>query len=210
MKRNFSLWLGLLAFALLPALAQTPASTKSSGKIHGHLTNPAGAPQSGGTVTLMIVGTASGPGLTARTSEKASFTVDANGDYAGEVAAGIYDAVYRSPGVPADKVTDESEKIKVTAGQDLALDFDMSRKDYIDKLSPDERKQLEEIRKKNSEAMKANETIKTINADLKTSVQNIHDAENAHATALQLPRPTSMPRKLRSRPRSIPRSKLSC
>ena len=41
MKRNLSLWMGLLALALTPALAQTPAAT---GKIHGHVTNPAGTP----------------------------------------------------------------------------------------------------------------------------------------------------------------------
>ena len=44
MKRNLSLWLGVLAFALLPALAQQ-AHTGPMGKIHGHVTNPTGAPQ---------------------------------------------------------------------------------------------------------------------------------------------------------------------
>ena len=58
MKRTISLWLGLLAFALVPALAQQPAPTAPTtpavptGKVHGHVTNPTGASQTGGTVTL--------------------------------------------------------------------------------------------------------------------------------------------------------------
>ena len=60
MKRTIPLWMGLLAFALLPALAQTTPSTPAPkgpmGKIHGHITNPSGAPQSGGTVTLEGLG----------------------------------------------------------------------------------------------------------------------------------------------------------
>ena len=38
MKRTISLWLGLLAFALLPALAQEP-STATNGKIHNEMLN---------------------------------------------------------------------------------------------------------------------------------------------------------------------------
>ena len=47
MKRTISLWLGLLAFSLLPALAQTP--TAPTGKIHGHVTNPVGTVTTSGT-----------------------------------------------------------------------------------------------------------------------------------------------------------------
>ncbi|MGA3343890.1 MAG: hypothetical protein ABSC76_03380 [Terracidiphilus sp.] len=185
MKRTISLWLGLLAFALLPALAQTPAPTKAGSKIHGHVTNPTGAPQPGGTVSVLVVGAASGPGLSAKMSEKASFPVDANGDYSGEVNSGSYDLVYRSPGTPADKVTDKFENVKVFAGQDVVQDFDMTRKEYMDTLTVDQRKQLEDLKKKNSEAMKSNEVVKTLNADLKTSVQDLHDADAAHAAAVE-------------------------
>jgi tetratricopeptide (TPR) repeat protein len=184
MKRTISLWLGLLAFALLPALAQTPAPKGATGKIHGHVSNPTGAPQSGGVVTLVAVGIALGPGLSAKTTEKGSLTVDANGDYSGEVAPGNYDLIYRSPNTPANQVTDQAEGVKVFAGQDTVRDFDMSRKEYIDKLTPEERKQLEELRKKNSEAIKANEVIKNLNADLKTSIQDFKDADGAHEAAV--------------------------
>ena len=182
MKRTISLWLGLLAFALLPALAQTPAPT---GKIHGHVTNPTGAPQSGGTISLVAIGLASGPGLTAKTSDKGTVQVDANGDYTAEVSPGTYSVIYRSPGMSPDKVADKAENVKVLVGQDVVQDIDMSRKEYIDALPAEQKKQLEDLRKHNSEAMKANEVIKNFNNDLKTCTQDFKDADSARATASQ-------------------------
>jgi tetratricopeptide (TPR) repeat protein len=192
MKRNLSLWLGLpaaaglVAFALLPALAQMPALSAPSGKVHGHVTNPSGAPQAGGTVSFGSVDRAgSGPGIAATTSEKASFPVDANGDYSGELPPGSYTAVYRSPGMGADKQADHADNVRVVLGQDTQQDLDMSRKEYIDALPADQQKQLEDLRKHNSEAMKANEVIKGLNADLKVVTQDIKDADTAHAAAVQ-------------------------
>jgi tetratricopeptide (TPR) repeat protein len=192
MKRNHSLWLGLpaaaglLAFALSPALAQAPPSSAPMGKIHGHVTNPSGAPQAGGTVSL--VGTdriASGPGLSAMTSEKGTFPVDANGDYSGQASPGIYQAVYRSPGMTPDKQADHMDNVRIVVGQETVQDIDMSRKEYVDALPAEDKKQLEELRKHNSEAMKANEIIKSLNADLKIVTQDVKDADGAHAAALQ-------------------------
>lgn len=180
MKRTLMLSLGLLALALSPVLAHSQAT----GKIHGHITNPAGASQTGGTVTLVATTRlASGPGLSAQTAEKGVFTVDANGDYTGEAPAGTYDVVYRTADMPAGKTADQFSGVKITAGQDTLQDFDMSRKEYIEKLSPEQQKQAEELRKHNSEALKANEVIKGLNADLKTVTQDIKDADNARVAA---------------------------
>jgi tetratricopeptide (TPR) repeat protein len=185
MKRTISIWLGLLAVALLPALAQTPAAAPT-GKLHGHVTNPTGAPQSGGTVALILTTrAASGPGLAAQTTNKEVLTVDANGDYKGDVAPGPYTLIYRTPGMEQDKEADKLENVKVSPGEDIAADFDMSRKEYIDLLPPETKKQLEEMRKHNSEALKANALIKNLNADLKTVVQDIKDGDSARAAAAQ-------------------------
>jgi predicted Zn-dependent protease len=73
--------------------------------------------------------------------------------------------------------------VKIAAGDDVLQDVDMSRKEYVDKLPPDQQKQLEELRKHNSEAMKSNEIIRVLNADLKTVNADIHDADAAHAGA---------------------------
>ncbi|HLY41630.1 MAG TPA: hypothetical protein VKR52_10460 [Terracidiphilus sp.] len=177
MIRNLSLWLGLLAFALVPALAQTPAAAPATtGKIHGHITNPTGAPQTNGSVSLS---TDNGH------SSKYTFPVDANGDYTGEAAAGTYTLIYRQPDTPPDKMVDSIPNITVTAGQDTAADDDMSRQAYIDKLPDEEKKQLEDLRKKNTEAVKANEVIKNLNADLKVVAQDVKDADGARAAATQ-------------------------
>jgi len=152
MKRTFSLWLGLMAFALIPAFAQAPTDTNAApkgpvGKIHGHVTNPTGASQTGGTVTL--VGTtraASGPGLSAETAEKGSFPVDANGDYSGEAAPGTYTVVYRTAGMAPDKNADKFDNVKILVGQDTLQDFDMSRQAYVDALPADQKKQLEDLK----------------------------------------------------------------
>ncbi len=182
MKRTISLWLGLLAFAFLPALAQTPATTKPTGKIHGHVTNPTGAPQAGGTVSLQSSGLGGGGGAAAE--KQGAFTVDASGDYSGEAPAGNYSLLYRSAGVPEDKITDKFENIKIVVGQDLLQDIDMSRKEYIDALPPEQKKQLEELRKKNSEAIKVNEVIRGLNADLKAASQDFKDADGARDAAV--------------------------
>src|ERR1700678_1214360 len=111
MKRNLSLWMGLLAIGLLPALAQTPAPT--TGKIHGTVTNPSGAPQSVGSVSLSTDG--------GRTS-KYTFPVDANGGYKGDANPGTYPVVFRQPDTPPDKMVDSFDNVKIVAGQDVAQD----------------------------------------------------------------------------------------
>ena len=174
MKRTISLWLGLLAFAVLPALAQTPAPT--TGKIHGHVTNPSGATQSAGSVGLSTDG--------GHTS-KFTFPISPTGDYSGDAAPGTYMVIFRNVDTPPDMMVDSFENVKIVAGQDVAQDIDMTRKAFIDKLPPEQQKQLEELRKHNSEALKSNEVIKNVNADLKVVVQDIHDADGAHATAVQ-------------------------
>jgi tetratricopeptide (TPR) repeat protein len=176
MKRTISLWLGMLALAAMPALAQTPApaTAQPTGKIHGKIMNPTGAPQTGGTVSL-----------NQGTKEVASFPVDPNGDYSGSAAPGTYTLVYRTAGMPADKDADKIDNIKIVAGQDTAADDDMSREEYIKTLPEETRKQLEEMKKHNSEALKANAVIKNLNADLKAVTGDIHDADAAHAAAAQ-------------------------
>ena len=176
MKRTISLWIALLALAVLPALAQTPApaNVAPTGKIHGHITNPTGAPQSGGTITL-----------NQGSKEVATFPVNENGDFTGSAPPGTYTLIYRTPGMEKDKDADKLENIKIVVGQDTAADDDMSREEYIKTLPADTQKQLEEMKKHNAEALKANQVIKVLNADLKTAQADIHDADQARNAAAQ-------------------------
>jgi tetratricopeptide (TPR) repeat protein len=177
MKRNVSLLAGALAFALVPVLAQQPATTPvtgTTGKVHGRITNPTGAPQSGGTVSFM-----EGP------NEKGTFNVDNDGNYSGEVPAGTYSVIYRGQGMEKDKQADRIDNIKVLPAQDNTADVDMSRAEYIEKLPEEQRKQLEEMKKNNAAATQANALIKNLNTDLKTVGQDLKDADAAHAAAAQ-------------------------
>jgi len=184
MKRTISLWLGLLAFALMPVFAQAPATPATpanpvikgpSGKIHGHVTNVSGMVTASGTVSLSTDG---GP------NSKFTFKVGPNGDYEGEATPGTYMVVYRGPDTPPDKLLDSIDKVKIVAGQDTLQDIDMSRKEYIEKnLTAEQRKQLEEVKKKNVDVLKTNAIVNNINADLKITTQDFKDADGALAAA---------------------------
>ncbi len=174
MKRTLAIWIGLLALAVSPVLAQT-APEKPMGKIHGKVTNPVGTSQTSGSVSLTT-----GPG-----DDKATFQVDANGEYSGEAPPGTYTAIFRQVDTPKDKRVDQFDNVKIVAGQTTEQDFDMSRPEFVKALPPDVQKQLEETKAKNSQALKANEVIKRLNADLKQVSADIHDADAAAATAAQ-------------------------
>jgi len=182
MKRNLSLWLGLaatglIALVLVPVNAQAPAApAANTGKIHGRVINPTGQPQGGGTVSLSTDG-----GVTL----KYTFPVSDTGDFSGEAPAGTYTLVYRAADTPAGKMVDSIRGVKIETGQDTAQDDDMSRQEYIDKMSPEEKKQLEDLRKANSEALKANVVINQLNADLKLVSQDKREIDTASMTAAQ-------------------------
>jgi tetratricopeptide (TPR) repeat protein len=175
MKRILILGLGLLGFALTPAMAQQP-TTKPMGKIHGHVTNPVGTAQGNGTVSLTT-----GAGG----ADKYTFPVDANGEYSGDAEPGSYTALYRDPNTPKDKAVDQFDNVKIVAGQTTEQNFDMSREDYIKKLSPEQQKQLEETKKKNASAVAANALTKQLNGDLAMVMQDVKDADAASQTAAQ-------------------------
>ena len=180
MKRSFSLWLslpavGLLAFALSPAVAQQPAAP-ATGHIHGQVINPTGQPQTGGTVSLSTDG--------GQTS-KADLPVNGDGMFSGDVPPGTYSLVYRTPDTPKGQMVDEIKNVKIVAGQDVEQNDDMSRQEYIDKMTPEQKKQLEELKKTNSDVMKANALIKHLNADLQAVAQDQKDIDSATQAAQQ-------------------------
>lgn len=181
MKRTFSLWLGMtavagmLAFALPSAHAQA-APAEKMGKIHGHVINPTGQPQGGGTISLSTDG-----GHTLLLN----FPVDATGAFSGEAKPGTYTMVYRAADTPEGKMIDSIRAIKIVADVDLAQDDDMSRQEYIDAMSPDDKKKLDDLKKQNAEALKSNSLINSLNADLKVIAQDKKDIDTAGATAQQ-------------------------
>ncbi|MBB5342564.1 tetratricopeptide repeat protein [Tunturibacter empetritectus] len=139
---------------LLKAQAAPPAGTSS---IHGHVLNPAGFPLTKGEVRLS----------TDRTSEAKdrkylyTFPIDANGDYKGSgIVAGTYIVfVFQD-----DKSLDFNENVPIAKEEDKLVNFDMSRPEYLSKMTPEERKQIEEYKKKNSEVSATNAKIQNLNA----------------------------------------------
>ena len=123
---------GLLTFAVAPTLAQQPPAA-DMGRIHGRVINPVGLPQNNGTVSLSTDG---GVILTY------TFPVSATGEYSGEAPPAEYTVVYRAPDTPEGKMVDSISGVEIVAGQDTTQDIDMTRQAFIDRLSPEQQKQV--------------------------------------------------------------------
>lgn len=174
MRSRLLLSLGVAAlYTATAAFAQD-----TTGKIHGKVTDPTGVPKTEGEISL-----SSDEGKTL----KYTFPVDATGNFKGEgIAPGTYSLVFRTPGMPPGKIADQIDGVKIEAGQDTAQDDDLSRQAYIDKLSPEQKKQVEEFKKKNADAMKANSVIKNLNADLNEARADDKDKKFDQAEAIML------------------------
>ena len=183
--RKTKIWLALLCAALLaPGTARIHAQ-EATGKIHGHVQDPAGTSMKGGTVSL-----STDSGKTA----KYTFKTDDNGDYTGDgIAAGTYTVIYRNPDTPADKVVDEFPDVKIAAGADTTQNFDMSRPEYIAKMTPEQRKLMEEVKAKNAEVLKENSQIKNLNADLLKARDDNKNKNYADADSLMTRDTTAKP-----------------
>jgi tetratricopeptide (TPR) repeat protein len=153
MKISAALAVGVLGLAVW---AQPGRLVAQSATIHGHVQNAAGQLIKDGTVKLT---TDRNPNSVSRKYEY-SFPIDDHGDYKGTVdKPGSYMAV-----VFQQDVTLDFQPAVLASGEDKTVDFDMTRKEYIDKMSPAEKEQLEELKKKNAEAMAANSQIANLNA----------------------------------------------
>jgi tetratricopeptide (TPR) repeat protein len=153
MHRKLILWLAAVTLALVPALA---AAQDLPAKIHGHVQDPANAPIANTQVQLSTDGK----------TPKYTFTTDQNGDYTG---AGIAPGTYFVTLCPCSdgKAVDRFDNVKIPAGTDVLQDFDLSRPEYVNKLPPDQRKALEEAKKKNAEINKENQNVGKLNELLK-------------------------------------------
>jgi tetratricopeptide (TPR) repeat protein len=125
-----------------------------------------------------------------------TFTADQNGDYKGDnIKPGTYviTVFLKGPNDTNLKPVDRFENIKIDAGANVAQDFDLSRPDYIKKLSPEEQKQLADMKAKNAGIQKENLQVKTLNADLATARQDIANKKFDDAAALMQKDTTAKP-----------------
>jgi tetratricopeptide (TPR) repeat protein len=146
--------------AQVPVVAPTPAVAPGTASIHGHITSALGLAITEGEVRLS---TDRSPNTTSRKWEY-TFPVDANGDYKG---SGIKPATYLAAYYQGNVSPDFVPNLPLAVGDDKTVNFDMSRKEYIDKMSPAEREQMEQTKKANAEIMAKNAKINNLNALLK-------------------------------------------
>jgi|HubBroStandDraft_5_1064220.scaffolds.fasta_scaffold93635_2 tetratricopeptide (TPR) repeat protein len=170
-------WLSLAAVVLL-SLSIAGMAQEKTAKIYGRVTDPTGVPKGAGTVSLSTDG-----GHTL----KYSFPVSSTGDYTGDgIAPGTYSVVFRLPDTPEGKLVDHIDNVKIAAGDNLHQDVDMSRQEYIDQMTPEQKKQVAEFKAKNGEVMKANQIIKVLNVDLGDARTANHDKKYDVAETLML------------------------
>src|ERR1035441_4920981 len=144
-----------------PAQAAPAQAAPGSASIHGKVINPAGMPLSSGEVKLT---TEKNPNLSNAKFEY-TFPIDANGNYKGSgIKPGNYTAVVGQEGKHVDFMP-----AQIAAGGDQEVDFDMTRKEYIDKMSPADKAALDEFKKKNAETVQQNSKIANLNNLLKSA-----------------------------------------
>jgi tetratricopeptide (TPR) repeat protein len=153
--RKTKLWLASLLAGLLIAAAAPSLLAQDTAKVHGHVNDPLGVALSGVAVKV------STDGQTA----KYTFTTDENGDYKGSsLAPGTYYfTLYNKKNQPIDQFRD----VLLAAGNDKEQNFDLSRPEYIAKMSPEEKKAYDEAKAANTKIGQENAKIQNLNADLK-------------------------------------------
>ena len=149
-----ALWMVVALAQPSRMLGQAPAAS-----LHGHVTNAAGIALNKGEVRLTT-----DRGTDAKDRKYPyKFPIDPNGDYKG---SGIAPANYVAVVFVEDKSLDYNDNVDLKAGDDKVVNFDMSRADYIAKMTPDERKQLEEYKKKNADIVANNSKVANLNQQL--------------------------------------------
>lgn len=161
----------LVAAMVATTSAAMGQSAATGAKLHGHITNPAGATIKGGDVRL----TTDKYATSAKDRVyKYSLPIDANGDYKGaDILPGDYLAV-----VEVDKKVIDFQNVTLKVSDDKTIDFDMTRAEYLKAMTPEERAALEEYKKKNAAVSADNAKIANIN---KTLLQAREDEKNGKA-----------------------------
>jgi hypothetical protein len=161
---------GAAMAALLGTAMLSPAHGLAQATIHGHVQNAAGQPLGSGDSAGAEVRLSTDKNPSAANAKfEYTFPVDPSGNYKGTVdkpgnyIAGVFVQGHSVDFMPAP----------IAAGEDKTVDFDMTRKEYIDKMSPAERDQLEEYKKKNAAAVQANSKIDNLNKLLKDAQASI-------------------------------------
>jgi tetratricopeptide (TPR) repeat protein len=151
----------LTATAVVAMGAAAPAIAQNA-TVHGKVINPAGQPVTDGKVKFTK--DISKP-VKERTYVDTTPT-DAQGNYkATDVAPGDYMVIVEEQGKDVDFT---GQPVTIKAGDDKTVDFDMTRPEYVNAMTPEQKKALEEYKKNASAAIDANKKIANLNTTLAT------------------------------------------
>ncbi len=151
-----------LAAILIVAI---PGWAQPKAQIHGHVQDPLSMPVANAKILV----------ANATNEVKYTFTTDANGNYTGDVAPGTYTIMLQqmpnATNAAASKaavgnipnVIDIQRNIRFAEATDTQVNFDLSRKEFLDKLSPAARKAVADAMAKNAAIIKENAQIKNVN-----------------------------------------------
>jgi tetratricopeptide (TPR) repeat protein len=145
---------------VLAMVGGTALAQEKIASIHGHVNNAAGLLVKDATVRI----TKDHFSDAKKAKWDYTFPVDDNGDYKG---TGIAPDTYLVVVYAQDQVIDYFQDQVFKAGEDKLVNFDMTRKEFIDKMTPEQKTQLEEYKKKIAEAKQGNAKIANLNASLK-------------------------------------------
>ena len=162
MKIRFNGRFGMVGLVAPVLFAVTPPAymmaQAAPATIHGTVKDPAGFPEKSGEIRLSTDKTSAAKDR----KFQYTFPVGADGTFKGTgIAPGDYIAFYYLN----DKSVDY-QNLPLKAGDDKPADFDMSREEYLKALSPEDRKALEEAKKKNAGVMAENAKIADVNKTL--------------------------------------------
>ncbi|HZQ42900.1 MAG TPA: hypothetical protein VFA99_06585 [Acidobacteriaceae bacterium] len=163
----------LLTATAVVAIGLAAPAIAQDATVHGHVQNPAGQPLTEGTVQFTHDTT--GGEWKGKKIEN-SFPIDSSGNFKG---SGVKPGDYIAAVVTNDKSID-FQQVTIKAGEDKTIDFDMSRPEYINKMTPEEKKELEEYKKNNAAAAEANKKIANLNATLATVRADLKAAQPTH------------------------------
>lgn len=143
----------VVAMAAVPAIAQNAT-------VQGKVINPAGQAVTDGKVKFT-----KDISLPPKERKFTNITpTDANGNYkATDVPPGDYMVVVEEQGKDVDYT---SAPVTLKAGDDKTVDFDMTRAEYINAMTPEQKKALEDYKKNSAAALDANKKIANLNATL--------------------------------------------
>ena len=155
-------------------MAQAAAPAGPTASVHGHVQDPLAVALAGGVVKLSTDRNRN----TVNRNYEYQFPIDNNGDYKG---AGIKPGTYLMTAFSNKGVDVDYQTTPLAAGEDKAVDFDMTRKAYIDAMGPAERDAMEQTKKLNADIMAKNAKIENLNAMLKQASADMQAGNFASA-----------------------------